>query len=471
MNMILNTDSYKASHAVQYPQNTEGVFSYIESRGHEEDNNEQNPWNYKAVSEVVFFGLQIFLKEYLSKPITKEDIDEAEEFFVAHGEPFYRDKWEYILQKHNGFLPVKIKAVPEGTVVPTRNVLVTVENTDPECYWLTSYIETALLRAVWYPTTVATNSREIKKLIRHYMLMTSDNLDGIVFKLHDFGSRGVSSSESAMIGGAAHLVNFMGTDTVVGAIAAMKYYNTKSMVAFSIPAAEHSTITSWGKYNEIDAYRNMLKQFAKPGKLVAVVSDSYDIYNAINNIWGKNLYREVLDSGATVVIRPDSGEPAEVVLKVVQTLADKFGAYTNTKGYKVLNPAVRVIQGDGINRNSIRDILNNLQIAGFSADNVAFGMGGALLQHLNRDTFRFAMKCSAVKINGVWNDVFKDPVTDSIKKSKKGRLALVKDDYGNIRTVTEGEVGDQTSLLTKVFENGRILKEWTFEEVRERAKI
>lgn len=255
--IILNTDSYKASMHLQYAPKTQTIFSYIESRGGRYD-------------ETVLFGVQAFIKEYMLDPITKADIDLAEEIWTAHGEPFNRAGWDYILEKHNGFLPVRIKAAPEGSVIPTRNVLVTIENTDPECFWLTTYIETALLRAVWYPTTVATNSREIKKIIARYLDQTGD-LEGLGFKLHDFGARGASSAESAMIGGMAHLVNFVGTDTIGAVVGVRKYYN-EAIAGFSIPAAEHSTITSWGRENEVEAFRNMLTQFAKPGALVAVVS-------------------------------------------------------------------------------------------------------------------------------------------------------------------------------------------------------
>lgn len=451
-NLVLNTDSYKASHWLQYPANTTGVFSYIESRGGKYD-------------KTVFFGLQGFLKEYLSKPITLEDIQEAASFWAAHGEPFNKEGWLRLLEKHNGYMPVRIKAVAEGSVIPTQNVLVTIENTDPEFYWVTSYLETALLRAVWYPTTVATQSWHIKQIIKGFLEETGD-VAGLSFKLHDFGARGVSSQESAQIGGAAHLVNFMGTDTVAGALWAMKNYNQKEMVAFSIPAAEHSTITAWGRNGEVEAYRNMLRQYAKPGALVAVVSDSYDIFNAVENIWGKTLRQEVIDSGAIVVIRPDSGHPATVVLKVAQLLDSKFGSVVNAKGYKVLNN-VRIIQGDGINEDSIVEILTALKDNGFSADNVAFGMGGALLQVLNRDTQKFAMKASAIEMNGKWVEVFKDPVTDTVKKSKKGRLVLVKTNT-SVTTLTEDQAkiaGLENELIT-VFENGKVTKEWTFAEVR-----
>jgi len=341
-NLILMTDSYKASHWKQYPAGANGYFGYIEARG--------TNTGYEAT---VFFGLQMFIKKYLLTPFTQANIDEADDFFAAHGEPFNKAGWEYILSVYDGYIPVTIKAAPEGTVVPLKNALVTVECTDEKCFWVGSYIETMLLRAVWYPTTVATNSYECKKVIYDYLTKTSDDPDGAIsFKLHDFGGRGVSSSESAEIGGAAHLVNFMGSDTVEGVRAMNTYYNGGKMSAFSIPAAEHSTITSWGRDKEVDAYRNMLKQYAKPGALLACVSDSYDIYNAVDNIWGKQLKDEVIASGAILVVRPDSGDPVTVVLKCVELLGSNFGFTTNKKGYKVLN-YVRVIQGDGINRNTI----------------------------------------------------------------------------------------------------------------------
>ena len=227
--IILNTDSYKVSMFKQYPVGTTGVYSYIESRGGRYD-------------RTVFFGLQAFIKEYLLDPITQNDIDFAEEILTAHGEPFNRAGWQYILDKHMGYLPVVIKAVPEGSVIPVKHVLATIENTDPECFWLTTWLETALLRAVWYPTTVATQSWTIKQVIKNFLEKTGDP-STINFKLHDFGARGVSSMESAGIGGAAHLVNFMGTDTITGVLYAREFYNA-GISGFSIPAAEHSVACS-----------------------------------------------------------------------------------------------------------------------------------------------------------------------------------------------------------------------------------
>lgn len=452
-NLILNTDSYKASHWTQYPEGTEHVYAYVESRGGRFD-------------RTVFFGLQMWLKEYLRKPITRADVAEAKEFWAAHGEPFNEEGWLYIVERHGGKLPVLIKAVPEGSVIPTHNVLATIVNTDPQCWWLPSYLETQMLRALWYPTTVATLSWHCKQIIKAAINKTSDVPEQINFKLHDFGARGVSSMETAALGGAAHLVNFMGTDTVSGVLAVRKYYG-EQMAGFSIPAAEHSTITSWDREHEANAYANMLKHFAKPGSMVAVVSDSYDIYNATSEIWGSELKQKVLDSGSTVVIRPDSGDPLVVPVEIIQALGERFGYTVNSKGYKVLHPSVRVIQGDGITIDSLPVIIRNLEEAGFAIDNLAFGMGGGLLQHVNRDTQKFAMKTSAVRVNGKWRDVYKDPVGDYGKQSKKGQLALIRED-GKWETV-RSEGWAWADHMVPVFRDGVLQKDWRFSEIRERS--
>lgn len=456
-NILLMTDSYKASHFLQYPKGTEYVSSYIESRG--------GKWN-----ETVFFGLQMFLMEYLNKPITLEMINEAETFWTAHGEPFNRDGWMYILNEYDGYLPVRIQAVPEGTVIPTKNVLVQLVNTDPSVPWLTSFLETALLRAVWYPTTVATNSFNSKRAIYKALVETADDPDSeIGFKLHDFGARGVSSSESAAIGGVAHLVNFLGTDTVEGALAAQRYY-MEPMAGFSIPASEHSTITSWGgPKEEINAFRNMIEQFAKPGALVACVSDSYDIYRAASEYWGEELNQAVKDSGATLIVRPDSGDPTIVPIEVIELLMDKVGYTVNSKGYKVLPNHFRVIQGDGIDSDAINSILSKMKSKGLSASNIAFGQGGGLLQQVDRDTLKFAMKASAIKSGVFWRDVYKDPITDKGKQSKRGRLALVKED-NQYRTVRLEEAAVGSNVLNTVFENGKLYNTTNFADVRKRAE-
>lgn len=458
-NYLFDTDSYKASHYLQYPPNTSSMFSYIESRGSDE-----------GYEKTVFFGLQYFLKAYLTYRVTPEDVEEAKEFYALHGEPFNYDGWMYIAKELNGKLPVRIRAVPEGTIVPTHNILVSIESTDPKVFWVVSWLETMMLRYVWYGTSVATRSRKIKQIILDFLKMSSDDpMTEITFKLHDFGSRGVSSQESAMLGGAAHLVNFQGSDTVAGIRCANKYYGIK-MAGFSIPAAEHSSITGWGKENEVEAYRNILKQFAKPGALVAVVSDSYDLFNACEHLWGDQLKQEVIDSGATVVIRPDSGHPSTVVLKTLEILDSKFGSVKNSKGFKVLNN-VRVIQGDGISESSIKEILDVALASGYSATNIAFGMGGQLLQVLNRDTLKFAMKCSSITVDGEERHVFKDPITDHGKASKAGRLDLVRRDghFVTLECPKHEMSHDSLSEMRTVYENGHILIDDTFEEIRLRA--
>lgn len=460
INQILNTDSYKLSHWPQYPDGTEFVYSYGGSRG-------------GKYAEVVMFALQIYNKAYLTHPISQTDIVAAEAFAKAHGEPFNKEGWLNLLKKHKGFLPVEIRAIPEGTPVPAGMPLFTVVNTDPEFFWITSYIETAILRAVWYGSTVATQSREIKKVIKQYLEKTGD-VAGLMFKLHDFGARGVSSYESAGIGGAAHLVNFMGSDTITGIQFAMQYYGPYEVMGYSIPAAEHSTQTIKGPIGEQAQQERMLDKFGGTYPLIAVVSDSYNIYESVKR-WATILRQKVIDSKSCVVVRPDSGKPSEVVLKVLETFEQYLpegDVYVNDKGYKVLPNFFRVIQGDGINYDSINEILQVITAAGWSADNLAFGMGGGLLQQIDRDTLKFAMKASAACINGEWVDVYKDPITDKGKSSLKGRVTTYTDGKGNFKVGTIDEpIEGYVDAMETVFLNGKVVKEYTFPEVRANAEI
>ncbi len=454
-NIILNVDSYKASHYLQYPPHTTAISSYIEARG-------------GKYTQAVFFGLQMFIKQYLLTPITQADIDEANLIFTAHGLPFNQAGWQHILEQHSGLLPIEIQALPEGTVIPVRNAIVQVINTDPQCAWLTSYIETALLRAIWYPTTVATVSWHCRQVIARFMAQTADNSEGLPFKLHDFGARGATSEEAAAVGGLAHLVNFQGTDTMSAIVAARRYYDA-DMAGFSIPAAEHSTMTCWGKDHEAAAYANMIARFAGPGKIVAVVSDSYDLWHAIDHIWGDELLAQVQSCGGTIVIRPDSGDPVEIVVTTIKRLMAKFGSSVNSKGYQVLPDCIRVIQGDGVSLSSIETILIAMEANQQSAENITFGMGGELLQKVNRDTLQFAMKASAAKVDGKWRDIFKAPVTDQGKHSKKGRLAVIRDDAGQYQTVPEQSLGNKENRLVTVFKDGRLLVDASLEAIRQQA--
>ena len=454
--LLLDVDSYKGSHFLQYPPGTEYVSSYIEARGGKFD-------------RMVMFGLQAYLKRYLARPITQAEIDYADELWTAHGVPFNRDGWEHILREHGGYLPLRIEAVAEGTVMPIRNACVQLVNTDPKVPWLTSFLETALLRAVWYPTTVATLSWTVKQIIGGYLRKTCESPEEhLPFKLHDFGARGVSSAESAALGGLAHLVNFLGTDTI-GALQLGRSAYHEPMAGFSIPASEHSTITAWGREGERDAYANMVEQFAGEGAIYAVVSDSYDIYKATTEIWGRDLKTKVLDAGGQLVVRPDSGDPRVVPVEIVELLGEAFGYEENALGFKVLNPAVRVIQGDGVNPDSIRDILESLYQKGWSAENIAFGMGGALLQRdVHRDTMKWAMKANAARVAGEWRDVFKDPVTDPGKRSKVGIQSLVMED-GEYTTICRDALGEREDHLVPVWENGTLLVDHTLAAIRERS--
>uniref|UniRef100_A0AAQ4R064 Nicotinamide phosphoribosyltransferase n=1 Tax=Gasterosteus aculeatus aculeatus TaxID=481459 RepID=A0AAQ4R064_GASAC len=411
-NFLLATDSYKITHYKQYPPNISNIYSYFECRRKKGS----------QFSEVVFFGLQYLLKKYLlGQVVTEEKIQEAKVFYQMHFKQavFDEESWRKILEKHDGRLPIRIKAIPEGTIIPRGNVLFTVENTDPEFYWLTNYIETMLLQ-MWYPITVATISREFKKILAKHLKATSGSLEGLDLKLHDFGYRGVSSQESAALGGAAHLVNFCSTDTVAGLLMAQRYYSCP-MAGFSIPAAEHSTIISWGRSREKEAFERVLEQF--PSGPVSVVSDSYDIFNACKNIWGDKLKERVMERSqdSCLVIRPDSGDPAETLIEILE---ECFGCSLNVMGYKVLPSYLRIIQGDGIDLSSVDEM-----------------------------------------------DVYKQPVTDPSKGSKRGRLSLRRNSDGFLETIEKGAGKPEEDLLVTVFENGSLVLDYSLEEIRKNARL
>lgn len=463
-NPALDSDSYKLSHWLQYRPGVRTVYSYVESRGGRYD-------------DMLFFGLQHLIIKYMTQPITSEQVDEANEFAKKHGTPFNHEGWKSLQTKHGrlGRWPVRIRAVKEGTILPVRHAVVDIENTDHEFPWLTSYLETKIVRAVWFPTTVASRDLKIYRVIKAALLATGDesSLAGLPFKLNDFGARGVSSYESSEIGGMAHLVLFKGTDNLP-AVQAARFFYGEDMAGFSIPAAEHSTMTSWGgRDGELAAMRNMVERFAKPGAIVACVSDSYDLWNAVSNYWGGRLHEMVRDSGAVVVVRPDSGDARVVPAKAIRMLMDRVGSKKTAKGYDMLPDYYRMIQGDGIDEDSVPDILENMRRDGIAADNIAFGMGGGMLQQLNRDTMRFAMKCSAIQEHdGSWTEVYKEPITDGGKTSKRGRQELMYDGETGKYTTTNRPMawGDKlTSALRTVYEDGQVSGIETLSEIRSRA--
>lgn len=509
MNKLLDIDSYKVSHWKQFPKGTKSTFAYIESRG-------------GLFEETLFFGVQYILKEILETPITMEMVEEAKIIFSKHfgrDDIFNYDGFKYIVEEYNGYFPLRIRGVEEGSLIKTSNVLLTIESIDEKLFWLPSWIETQILR-LWYPVTVATLSYNIKKIIYKFNKLSSDDEKDLMFKLHDFGSRGVSSDKSAEIGSSAHLVNFYGTDTV-NSIPFIKKYYGDDVLCYSIPASEHSTITSWTKEHEKEAYENMFEQFGsnendffqkkkcenENEKVFAVVSDSYDIYNAVANIWPqiiKEKTNEKTKNKTKIIIRPDSGDPVKVILKLLIILDVKLGSTYNSLGYKIINNDVRLIQGDGININTVDEILKTITnefieqkileelkiylpefsssefLSNFrgkySSDNVNFGMGSCLLQRINRDTQKFAMKVSSINVNDIHYDVFKQPIDDPGKQSKKGRLDLINDN-GTIKTIKldDTQIYHEKSVMKTYYDYSKnsstpIIKNLvSFKEIREKA--
>lgn len=452
-NIITNVDSYKNAHSWMYPEGTEHVSSYIESRG-------------GIYPSVLFAGLQPFLREYLMHPFTIDDIHEAHDVHVSMGIPFERQNWIDLLNDHGGYLPLEIEAVPEGTVVPTRNVLVQVVNTDPKYPWVTGFVETALLRAVWYPSTVATTSWIAKQHIRWFLEKTSDHPELIRIYLHDYGARGVSSFESAALGGVAHLINFDQTDNVSGYVGSRRWYNGAAPKGAAV-FLEHAAIGAAGRENEAASFRRLLEF---PGGMAGLLCDTFDHDNAVKNIIGRELNSEIRNFEGLVIARCDSGDPIMVPVNTVEYLMESFGSATNSKGYRVLPPFIRVVQGDGLTLDTYIDLYTELERRGLAADNVLCGMGGGLLQKIDRDSMNFGMKASAVRVNGEWRDVFKAPTGSQMKRSKAGRLALCNVD-GDYRTVRREEIPAEENLLTPVFRNGKLLREWTMSDLIHRSEI
>jgi nicotinamide phosphoribosyltransferase len=469
-NFILKTDSYKLTHFLQYPKGTTKVYSYLESRG-------------GKFPKTMFFGLQYFLTQLDGEVVTEKDVHDAQEYCKMHfGQDLFNfDGWMYIAQNLQGRLPIRIKAVKEGTVVATHNVLMTIENTDDKCYWLTNALETMLMR-IWYPITVATNGFYAKKEIAEFLEETGCDLDGLNFKLHDFGYRGVQSEESAGIGGMAHLVNFWGTDTTAANSFANEYYNLDmiyKMYGFSVPASEHSVECSWGRKDEDGYFLNMLDKY--PTGIVSIVSDGYDVFNFVKTMSTK--YKDkILARNGVVVFRPDSGDPVEVNMKLFDILWNTFGGTYTKNGYRLLDKHVRLIQGDGIvfdmQDSTISKILTMAKANNIAADNWVFGSGGGLLQKWDRDTQKFAIKASygVRKIEGSHGyviqelDLVKTPVTSKGKTSKSGMLKLHPHTYG-FTTIssadnTKIQFNSYVDALELVFENGEIKREQSFDEIR-----
>lgn len=459
-NICLLTDSYKITHHYFYPKGTKKIYSYLESRVGAEFN------------KTIFYGLQYIIKKYLKgKVVSQEKIDEADNLMRTHlGEGiFNREGWQYILDEFDGMLPIEIKAVPEGTPVDVGNVLMTVENTDDKCYWLVNYLESLLLQ-VWYPSTIATLSAEVRKLANFYLDVTGSDKSNLDFMLHDFGYRGATSTESSMLCGSAHLLSFSGTDTIPALTIPENYYNDSEVYGFSVQATEHSVMTSLGQDGEIQQALNVIEN-AKNG-ILSMVIDSYDYRNFLRqaSTEGSELNDAILKflsiDGNKVVFRPDSGEPVSTTIDCLNILESGFGSYDTESGYKVFDANIGLLWGDGLNYHKIRDILFAMKSNGWAAENIIFGMGGGLHSSVNRDTQRNAFKCSAQLRDGQWFDIFKNPL-DSSKKSKTGRFKLIEDD-GSFKTISIDDEGDD--ILRTVFKDGKLLVDEKYCDVKLRAQ-
>jgi nicotinamide phosphoribosyltransferase len=474
-NIMLLTDGYKPSQWKQYVSDMKNMYSYFESR------------TGATYPYTVFFGLQPILEKYLTgRVVTRDRIEEAENFYKSYfgrDDVFNKQGWEYILEKHAGRLPIEIKAVEEGTRVPTNNVLMTITATDDNCGWLVGWLET-ILTHVWYGSTVATKSSITRDHIEAVGNITGDTF--LDFHVHDFGYRGVSSQESAEIGGAAHLLSFKGTDTLAGIIAAVNYYDGDiNDIGFSIPASEHSVMCSLGEEGEVSMMNKILDAY--PDGLVAFPIDSYNVtrmmetHVPLNKDVILNRWKNGKGQLNRVVFRPDSPRfkddtPEAQVLWLHETLANIFGNSLNDNGYKVLHPAVGVIYGDGLTTDDIVRIYTTLKDNGWSISNCVVGQGGGLLQKLNRDTQRFAFKCSSQQISGEWVNVQKKP-SDITKMSKAGKMKLVKElsaDQSRTTLTTYTETHpmyfDAKDELKVVFRDGDILNWLSFNQIRENLK-
>jgi len=468
------TDGYKPSHWLFYEPGITEMYDYMTSRGGD-------------FGDLTMFGPQALCMKYLcGSVITPRQVNQARKFYKAYfgmDGIFNYEGWMDIATRLEGRLPLEVWSLPEGLGnIPVQTPLMTYFNTDPKHAWLAGYLEPLMFKA-WNPITVCTLSQHCKKAIYAALQETGTPAD-IIWKLHDFGYRGVSSEESAEIAGAAHLVNFCGSDTIPAIDYINEFYSDGQfdeegdptfMPAYSVRATEHSVMTHRGRALESEIVRDILRKC--PTGIIAMVADSYNIWDFAEKILGQDLRTEVIEHEGLVVVRPDSGEPIPTMMKLLWILGEKFGFRTNEKGYKVLNH-VRTLQGDKNDYNAIYNMLRSMKGGGWSADNIAcFGMGGALLQASTRDTQKMAVKLSSLTdVTGQWRDVYKDPVTDPGKGSKFGRFAVVEEfnpATGEKRMVTQrllqSEGTPSRNLLRPIYRNGQMLVHDSFPVIRERA--
>lgn len=445
---MLRTDSYKFTHPALYPNGTTEVYSYMEDR-------------IPATESTMLVGLQYYIQRYLTKPASYGffNVERLKRQHLAHfGFPLDPKVESSMIQiNKQGYLPIQIDAIPEGLMVPGGTPKFTIFNTEDHAFWLPNYLETLLMK-VWYPSTVATTSYQCRKIFEKY-LSTCDDKSCINFMLQDFGYRGASSEESAEIGGFAHLVNFMGSDTFAAIDFAEDYYGATEMPCFSVAASEHTCTIAWGKAHEADMYEHALDTY--PDSILSLVADSYDVENAIDNIFGVKLIEKIKQRKQPLVIRLDSGDPVLGVMKALMKLGQKFGTYTNNAGFTMLR-YVKILQGDGVNPKMIDMILSNMHTFGWSMQNIVFGMGGALLQRTDRDVNRVAIKGSHVIINGENFPIRKEVLSQPDKASKAGKFYVSR---GLVTSTTPCK----DNILCPVLRNGNVLCLWSINDLRKLA--
>jgi nicotinamide phosphoribosyltransferase len=470
-NHALDSDVYKDFHPQLYVPGLDQLNSYLHSRG-------------GRFPVATLFGLQYLLHRYWAKPFTKEHYEEAKEFNAYHGSPFNEAGWSRVLNKHGGYLPIRLRAIPEGLGIPPNHALLTAESTDPEFPSIESFMETSLVR-LWQPSTVATGSREAKKLILKYLRMTSDTPEqDIEYMLHDFGGRGVGTKEQARIAGAAHMLSFGGSDTKEGFRCLNHYYSGPGgdLKVPGVAASEHSTVCSWGRGREFEmvdhAINHYLYEKFDPNKfnILSCVADTYDVFEFTRRVTSGPLRDRIKNSGGKFVARPDSGDPLTVLprlFEIASTNLQEDMAVTGN-GFRKLPGYFGFLQGDGIWLDTLEPILKMMVENKMCISNIVFGSGGGLHQMWNRDTQKWAFKASAARANGTWiDDVRKDPITDPGKRSRAGRLDLIRNDRGEFETVDLGHFQDAhpQSVMNTVYENGHILHHNTWQECRERMAL
>ncbi len=467
-NVMLRTDVYKMGHMEQYPPGTTKVYSYLLARSD------------KKMPSTLFYGLQYYLKLLEVKP-TQEMMDE---FLVYRKRILGFDASQDVKDKLSalvklGYIPLKIKAVREGSIIPVRNVLMTLESTVPGFHWVVGFFESLLLK-VWNTCTVASYSKKLKDLCKRFADETCDDDGHRPFQVHDFGYRGCSSDETAMLSGSAHLINFLGTDTVLALKMIIDTYGCSEPIGLSVTASEHSVVCAYGKEREFDAFEHMLKLV--PTGIISQISDTYDLWNVLTN-FAEKLKSRILDRDGKFVFRPDSGDPPKIIcgdgdaetgspewFGALRLLDKNFGSKKNKKGYRVLNPKVGLIYGDGMFYERFERTLEMMRDMKYASSNLVIGSGGILLQQHNRDDQGYAIKATFAEVNGEMRELVKDPITDHKKKSHKGLVALLKDDDGRYFTKDQCTAEEEAkSLLETVYLNGKITRTTTFDEIRKLA--